>query len=195
MRIFSVLGLLVLSIGCQSGRAQLNSNDLEGGSGGEEGTDDGTGDGGDGSGEDGGDGSDDGGDGGDDGGDEPFAHSGEYSGELDFVAVSEWWDLELDDCESWMMVEEDGELSGESVCVYDSGWDSSEYIFVFEGEVEEDGELSGVAVLELDWGGEPSVLGLEGSASDGELEIDCEGVFETDWADFELYGGGVLEAD
>ena len=139
----------------------------------------------------------------------PFASfAGEYEGELWLFLESDWFDYELDECEVWSEVSEDGAVQGEGTCVLESGggwganawggngggWGDEEIPLTFTGELDEDGELSGLIEFELDYGYfelEPMALAGETDGEDMSLEFDGEVV--TDWVTAFISGGGDLD--
>lgn len=193
MRIFPALLLAVLPLACQSGQAVLNSdgnNDFTGTGDVDEDTgsnpidDDSD--------------SDDTDDDNDDPEPDPepeYDFAGDYSGEFFFLVVSDWWDFELEECETELEVSDNGRLTGESFCIYNDGWNYDEYLFELTGEVTDDGEVEGNVWLQLDWGDDIE-MPLWGEADeDGHMELETEGVIETDWANLEVIGTGEVDLD
>ena len=114
---------------------------------------------------------------------------------------SDYFDYTLEDCEAFIEIDEDGELSGEATCLLDyGGWNAwgggedEEIPMYIEGEVDEDGELTGEVEAELNWGGleiEPMVM--TGETDGEELSLEFDGEVVTDWLTAEVYGDGELE--
>ena len=121
------------------------------------------------------------------------SYTGSYSGYFQFEIYSDYWDFELEDCETLISVTGEGGLSGDSTCLYDGGWgDPYEQVFEIEGEVRSDGEVSGTIIFELEWG-DAVDLDLSGSISDDlDMELASEGEYESDWSTLMVYGEGDL---
>lgn len=192
MRVLPIVMVSLLPLACQSGQAVLNSDgdvdftgaeDVEGDTASDEDDDPGSDD-----------------DDADNDDPEPdpepeYAFAGDYSGEFNFLVLSDWWDFELEDCETELEVSDEGKLVGESYCEYNDGWNSDEYIFELEADVTDEGDVNGTVFLRLDWG-DDTEMELWGEADeDGNIEFETEGVITTDWANLEVIGTGEVDLD
>ena len=130
------------------------------------------------------------------------AYVGEYEGFISLFMESDYFDYTLEDCEAFIEIDEDGELTGEATCLldYGGGWNAwggggdEEVPMYIEGEVDEDGELSGEIEAELDWGGlEIEPMAMNGETDGEELSLEFDGEVVTDWLTADVYGDGELE--
>jgi hypothetical protein len=123
-----------------------------------------------------------------------YAYAGDYTGDMDILALSDWGDYELGTCDLDISVDDEGELQGTADCEISSGWgDPQEYSFDMSGEVTDEGDVSGEMPIDIGRGGDYT-MEFVGTADDEGMDLDFSVVFEQGGS-FEMTGEANLDRD